>query len=44
VILVWWLEKNAYKKRRMLNKEEQDFTNEIIGKRSTRLKSMLYGI
>ena len=43
-MLVWWLTKNAYSKRRELNKQEQDFTNEIIGKRSTRLKSMLYGI
>jgi hypothetical protein len=32
------------KKRLILNKQENDFTNAIVGKRSNRLKSMLYGI
>ena len=39
-----WLLSVGYSKRRMLNKQELDYTNSIIGKRSTRLKSMLYGI
>lgn len=44
VVFIIWLLQTAYKKRRQLNRQELDFTNEIMGKRSTRLKSMLYGI
>ncbi len=43
-IFICWLIKNPYKMRRQLNKQEMDYTNQIMGKRSTRLKSMLYGI
>lgn len=44
IVFIIWLLQNAYKKRSLLNKQELDFSNEIMGKRSTRLKSMLYGI
>jgi hypothetical protein len=43
-VLIYWLINNGYKKRRILNKQELDYSNSIMGKRSTRLKSMLYGI
>lgn len=44
VVFFIWLFKNAYRKRRLLNRQEVDYANELMGKRSTRLKSMLYGI
>ena len=43
-IFLIWLIRNGYEKRRRLNKLETDYTNSIMGKRSCRLKSMLYGI
>ena len=44
VIYLFWLLKVGYKKRRQLDHDEKDFTNSINGYRSTRLKSMLYGM
>lgn len=44
VVFFVWLFKNAYRRRRLLNRQEMDYANELKGKRSTRLKSMLYGI
>jgi hypothetical protein len=43
-IFIFWLLNVGYSKRRILNKQELDYQHSIIGKRSTRLKSMLYGI
>ena len=44
LFFVFWLIKNGYSKRRMLNRQEIDYSNAVMGKRSIRLKSMLYGI
>jgi hypothetical protein len=44
VVLFCWLFHIPYEKRRILNKQEMDHTNEMMGKRSTRLKSILYGL
>ena len=44
VVLIFWLLTNPYKKRRQLNRKEQDYVKQKIGQRSIRLKSMLYGI
>jgi hypothetical protein len=43
-VFIFWLVTIGYSKRRKLNRQEIDYTNLLIGKRSTRLKSMLYGI
>ena len=43
-VLFFWLINNPYKKRRQLNRKEQDYAKKKIGQRSVRLKSMLYGI
>ena len=43
-VFIFWLVRIGYSKRRHLNKKELDYANATMGKRSTRLKSMLYGI
>lgn len=43
-VFLFWLLRQTYTKRCELSRLEIDYANQIVGKRSTRLKSMLYGI
>jgi len=44
LVYLFWLIKFGYARRRVLDRQEKDYTNSVKGQRSTRLKSMLYGI